>query len=41
MMQAVGVSLPRVSFGGSATLVLLAAFGLAQSAHAHRPRNRD
>ncbi|MFT7594876.1 MAG: rod shape determining protein RodA [Paracoccaceae bacterium] len=36
----VGVPLPMVSYGGSAMLVLLAAFGLVQSAHIHRPRNR-
>jgi len=36
----VGVPLPLVSYGGSAMLVLLAAFGLAQSAHVHRPRGR-
>lgn len=35
----VGVPLPLVSYGGSAMLVLLAAFGLVQSAHIHRPRN--
>ncbi|MEM9011353.1 MAG: rod shape-determining protein RodA [Pseudomonadota bacterium] len=34
----VGVPLPLVSFGGSAMLVLLGAFGLVQSAHIHRPR---
>lgn len=34
----VGVPLPMVSYGGSAMLVLLAAFGLVQSAHVHRPR---
>ncbi|WP_147107154.1 rod shape-determining protein RodA [Tateyamaria sp. syn59] len=34
----VGVPLPLVSFGGSAMLVLMLAFGLAQSAHVHRPR---
>jgi len=34
----VGVPLPLVSFGGSAMLVLLVAFGLVQSAHIHRPR---
>ncbi|WP_071673021.1 rod shape-determining protein RodA [Nioella nitratireducens] len=34
----VGVPLPLVSYGGSAMLVLLAAFGLVQSAHIHRPR---
>jgi len=34
----VGVPLPLVSYGGSAMLVLLAAFGLVQSAHVHRLR---
>ncbi|HMO08734.1 MAG TPA: rod shape-determining protein RodA [Paracoccaceae bacterium] len=34
----VGVPLPLVSYGGSSMLVLLAAFGIAQSAHVHRPR---
>lgn len=34
----VGVPLPLVSYGGSAMLVLLIAFGLVQSAHIHRPR---
>jgi rod shape determining protein RodA len=34
----VGVPLPFVSYGGSATLVLLVAFGLVQSAIVHRPR---
>lgn len=34
----VGVPLPLVSYGGSAMLVLLLAFGLIQSAHVHRPR---
>ncbi len=34
----VGVPLPLVSYGGSAMLVLLTAFGLMQSAHVHRPR---
>ncbi|MEM1075405.1 MAG: rod shape-determining protein RodA [Pseudomonadota bacterium] len=34
----VGVPLPLVSFGGSAMLVLMIAFGLMQSAHVHRPR---
>lgn len=34
----VGVPLPLVSWGGSAMLVLLGAFGLVQSAHVHRPR---
>ena len=36
----VGVPLPMVSYGGSAMLVLMAAFGLVQSAHIHRPRGR-
>ena len=36
----VGVPLPLVSWGGSAMLVLMAAFGLAQSAHVHRPRTK-
>ncbi len=36
----VGVPLPLVSYGGSAMLVLMAAFGLVQSAHIHRPRTR-
>ncbi len=36
----VGVPLPLVSYGGSAMLVLLAAFGLVQSAHIHRPRSK-
>ncbi len=36
----VGVPLPLVSFGGSAMLVLMVAFGLVQSAHIHRPRAR-
>lgn len=34
----VGVPLPMVSYGGSAMLVLMAGFGLVQSAHIHRPR---
>jgi len=34
----VGVPLPLVSYGGSAMLVILVAFGLVQSAHVHRPR---
>ena len=34
----VGVPLPLVSYGGSAMMVLLVAFGLVQSAHVHRPR---
>ncbi|KIC10928.1 cell wall shape-determining protein [Leisingera sp. ANG-M1] len=34
----VGVPLPMVSYGGSAMLVLLGAFGIVQSANIHRPR---
>lgn len=34
----VGVPLPLVSYGGSAMLVLMLAFGVVQSAHIHRPR---
>jgi len=34
----VGVPLPLVSYGWSAMLVLMVAFGLVQSAHIHRPR---
>ncbi len=34
----VGVPLPLVSYGGSAMLVLMGAFGLVQSAHVHKPR---
>ncbi len=36
----VGVPLPLVSYGGSAMLVLLVAFGLIQSAYVHRPRSK-
>ncbi len=35
-----GVPLPLVSYGGSAMLVMMVAFGLIQSAHVHRPRSR-
>lgn len=38
MAPVVGVPLPLVSYGGSAMLVLLMAFGVVQSAHVHRPR---
>jgi rod shape determining protein RodA len=38
MAPVVGVPLPLVSYGGSAMIVLLAGFGLVQSAHIHRPR---
>jgi rod shape determining protein RodA len=40
LIPVVGVPLPLVSYGGSAMLVLLGAFGLMQSAHVHRPRPR-
>jgi len=40
MAPVVGVPLPLVSYGGSAMLVLLAAFGLVQSAHVHRARRK-
>ncbi len=36
LIPIVGVPLPLVSYGGSAMLVLLIAFGLLQSAHIHR-----
>ncbi|MEO1491472.1 MAG: rod shape-determining protein RodA [Pseudomonadota bacterium] len=36
LIPVVGVPLPLVSYGGSAMLVLLLAFGLVQSAHVHR-----
>ncbi|MDH3665892.1 MAG: rod shape-determining protein RodA [Paracoccaceae bacterium] len=36
LMPVVGVPLPLVSYGGTAMLVLLLAFGLIQSAHVHR-----
>ncbi len=38
LVPVVGVPLPLVSYGGTAMLVLLGAFGLIQSAHIHRPR---
>jgi rod shape determining protein RodA len=38
LIPVVGVPLPLVSYGGSAMLVLMLAFGLVQSAHVHRPR---
>lgn len=36
LMPVVGVPLPLVSYGGSAMMVILLAFGLIQSAHIHR-----
>jgi rod shape determining protein RodA len=38
VMPVVGVPLPLVSYGGTAMIILLSAFGLVQSAHIHRPR---
>lgn len=38
MAPVVGIPLPFLSWGGSAMLVMMAAFGLVQSAHIHRPR---
>lgn len=38
LVPVVGVPLPLVSYGGTAMLVLMGAFGLIQSAHIHRPR---
>ncbi|MCO4777749.1 MULTISPECIES: rod shape-determining protein RodA [Lentibacter] len=38
LIPVVGVPLPLVSYGGSAMLVLMVAFGLVQSAHVHKPR---
>ena len=40
MAMVMGVPLPLVSYGGSAMLVIMGAFGLVQSAHVHRPRGR-
>ncbi len=36
----VGVPLPLVSYGGSAMMILMIGFGLVQSAHVHRPRQK-
>jgi rod shape determining protein RodA len=38
MAPVVGVPLPLLSYGGSATLVVMIAFGLVHSAIVHRPR---
>ncbi|MBC6407417.1 MAG: rod shape-determining protein RodA [Rhodobacteraceae bacterium] len=38
LIPVVGVPLPLISYGGSAMLVLMIAFGLIQSAQVHRPR---
>ena len=40
MAPVVGVPLPLVSYGGSAMLVLMLAFGVVQSAYVHRPRSQ-
>ncbi len=40
LMPVVGVPLPLISYGGTAMIALLAAFGLAQSAHVHKPRGK-
>ncbi len=40
MAPVVGVPLPLVSYGGSSMLVLLIGFGLVQSAHVHRARQK-
>ncbi|KFI26201.1 rod shape-determining protein RodA [Paenirhodobacter enshiensis] len=38
LMPVVGVPLPLVSYGGTAMMIILGAFGLVQSANVHRPR---
>ncbi|MFD1883649.1 rod shape-determining protein RodA [Paracoccus pacificus] len=38
LMPVVGVPLPLVSYGGTAMMILLMAFGMVQSAHVNRPR---
>jgi rod shape determining protein RodA len=38
LIPVVGAPLPLVSYGGTAMMILLMAFGLVQSAHVHRPR---
>lgn len=38
MAPVVGVPLPLVSYGGTAMIVLMIAFGMVQSAHVHKPR---
>ncbi|MFS4437505.1 rod shape-determining protein RodA [Paracoccaceae bacterium GXU_MW_L88] len=37
----VGLPLPLVSYGGTAMMVLMVAFGIIQSAHVHRPRGSN
>lgn len=39
LLPVVGVPLPLVSYGGTAMVILLLAFGMVQSAHVHRPRS--
>lgn len=38
MLPVVGSPLPLVSYGGTAMMILMMAFGIVQSAHVHRPR---
>jgi rod shape determining protein RodA len=38
LLPVVGVPLPLVSWGGSQLIIMMAGFGLIQSAHIHRPR---
>ena len=38
LLPVVGVPLPLVSYGGTAMMILLMAFGMVQSAHVNRPR---
>ncbi|MDO5643112.1 MAG: rod shape-determining protein RodA [Paracoccus sp. (in: a-proteobacteria)] len=38
LLPVVGAPLPLVSYGGTAMMILLMAFGIVQSAHVHRPR---
>jgi rod shape determining protein RodA len=38
LIPVVGVPLPLVSYGGTAMMILLGAFGIVQSAHVHKPR---
>jgi rod shape determining protein RodA len=38
LIPVVGIPLPLLSYGGSAMLVIMVAFGLVQSADVHRPR---
>ncbi|MBK5946729.1 rod shape-determining protein RodA [Rhodobacter veldkampii DSM 11550] len=38
LIPVVGAPLPLVSYGGTAMIILMIAFGVVQSAHVHRPR---